>query len=303
MSPGLIRQPIFPLTGPFTVCPPIGKLSSTFTRRFFFYVHEHLLKPVSRLYCRYWAARIDPVIYPLPFGFLLKERPRLREQEGLAMNLARAMGVPAPRFISFGEPPPNSRGYTSILMTAIPGQPLDEVDQDIIDMDIICEDLRNILAQMRRFINPRGDTICGVDGGPVRGHFIPASPMPPHDNERQFHAFIRSVAALHWNNPAYQKAKRKAEEFFALPPHAIVFTHGDFNKHNIMIGADGRVSGIVDWENGAWLPEYWEFAVTASMAARPWGKIMDKVISGGVYSESIICCRAVYALTADSFAY
>ena len=50
-------------------------------------------------------AHEDRVIYPLPFGYVLKSKPRLREQERLAMNLARAMGVPAPKFISYGEPP------------------------------------------------------------------------------------------------------------------------------------------------------------------------------------------------------
>ncbi len=47
---------------------------------------------------------LEPSIHFLPFGFVLKSSHRVREQEGLAMNLARALGIPAPRFISFGEP-------------------------------------------------------------------------------------------------------------------------------------------------------------------------------------------------------
>ena len=42
----------------------------------------------------------------------------------------------------------------------------------------------------------------------------------------------------------------------------IHFTHADLTLYNIMVsGLPGqrRVSGIVDWEQAGWYPEYWEY--------------------------------------------
>lgn len=41
--------------------------------------------------------------------------------------------------------------------------------------------------------------------------------------------------------------------------HNIVFSHGDFRPANIIV-KDGHVAAIVDWEQGGWYPEYWDFA-------------------------------------------
>lgn len=45
---------------------------------------------------------------------------------------------------------------------------------------------------------------------------------------------------------------------------AIVFTHGDLHRSNIVVSSEGeegdpRVLAIVDWGQAGWLPAYWEF--------------------------------------------
>jgi len=35
----------------------------------------------------------------------------------------------------------------------------------------------------------------------------------------------------------------------------ILFTHGDLNPRNILV-EEGHVSGIIDWEQSGWYPEY-----------------------------------------------
>ncbi|KZT28713.1 hypothetical protein NEOLEDRAFT_1167245 [Neolentinus lepideus HHB14362 ss-1] len=47
--------------------------------------------------------------------------------------------------------------------------------------------------------------------------------------------------------------------------HRLVFTHNDVAPRNIMIADDdsGRITGLIDWECAAWLPEYWEYLVGA----------------------------------------
>ncbi|KAF2684951.1 hypothetical protein K458DRAFT_442677 [Lentithecium fluviatile CBS 122367] len=40
-------------------------------------------------------------------------------------------------------------------------------------------------------------------------------------------------------------------------PDPILFSHGDFAQHNILV-KDGAVTGLLDWEYAGWYPEYWE---------------------------------------------
>lgn len=42
----------------------------------------------------------------------------------------------------------------------------------------------------------------------------------------------------------------------------VYFTHGDLTYTNIIVkGAPGsyRLSGVIDWEQAGWYPEYWEY--------------------------------------------
>lgn len=39
----------------------------------------------------------------------------------------------------------------------------------------------------------------------------------------------------------------------------IVFTHGDLHQSNIIVSpSSARVAALIDWEQSAWLPAYWE---------------------------------------------
>ncbi|KAI0368765.1 hypothetical protein BV20DRAFT_1036898 [Pilatotrama ljubarskyi] len=254
-------------------CPPVGRLSSTLSKRIWFHVHEWLLKPLSTWYCRLHGIPQQPSVFVLPFGLLLKNAPRLREQEGLAMNLARAMGVPAPRFISFGKPPPHyPYAMPSMLMTRLPGTELDVIEDDAVNFEAVRDDLVRILTLMRRFASPWGDEICGVDGGPICGPMVPASPLPPCKSEAAFHQAICKIGYFS-DTTGSNKAITVAEAFFSLPPHAIA---------------------------AAWLPEYWEISETTLLPERPWGQFMSKQVASDIYEAEVAGYRAVFALTADS---
>ncbi|KAI0349884.1 hypothetical protein OH77DRAFT_1577097 [Trametes cingulata] len=254
---------------------------SRLTKRLCFYIHEWLMKPVSIWYCRL-----------------------LREQEGLAMNPAREMGVPAPRYISYCEPPAPrntcSMSMPSLLMTQLPGTEMDALSDEKVDLDVVREDLVRIFTVMRRFANPWGNAICGVDSGPVRGPMVPASPLPASPDETAFHESLRHVMRFTNRSGGEQIAVARAQNLFSLPRHAVVFTHGDLGRHNIMIGPDGHVSGIFDWEAAAWLPEYWEVTVLAIFPRHPWGRYMHEQVASGEYAEELIGHCAVAGLTADS---
>lgn len=39
-----------------------------------------------------------------------------------------------------------------------------------------------------------------------------------------------------------------------------VFTHADAAPRNIVVNEKNTVTGILDWENAGWYPNYWEYA-------------------------------------------
>ncbi|OJT01885.1 hypothetical protein TRAPUB_7662 [Trametes pubescens] len=257
-------------------------------------------------------------IFLLPFGLILKRHGRVHEQEGLAMNLARAMGVPAPRFISFGSLGVRS-ACPSLLMTSVPGYPLDWFDPGQVDLDVVAADLTRILARMRSFASPHGAAVCGVAGREIRGPMVPASPLEPFADEDAFNARLRAFVTNVRMELFTEGVKPEDMEatlgrhgarvdtletclFAPSQRHAIVFTHGDLNMQNIMIGPDGHVCGIIDWEAAAWLPEYWEFSITAIVETLPWGRFMDKM-SGGVYEHELKGHQALFPYVSGSFSY
>lgn len=256
-------------------------------------MHEWVLKPVS--YCYSWLLCIpsEPHIYPLPFHLILKSHEHLREEEGLAMNLARAMGVPAPRCISFGI----YGSSRSILMTRFPGRVLDKMDDGHVDWSLIKTDLAHILARMRSYANPFGQRICDVTGSAVCGPMIPNGELPACDNERAFQRALRQRFRI--GNEHDAGTAVAAYRFFALPEHAIVFSHGDLKRHNIMVGEDGHVLGIFDWEAAGWLPEYWEVSVTAVMPEDRWGRLMEEIFANA-YENEVEGHRAVFLLIEDT---
>ncbi|KAK7461897.1 hypothetical protein VKT23_008329 [Stygiomarasmius scandens] len=218
------------------------------------------------------------------------------------MNLACAMGIPAPKFISYGSLDSKDH-FTSILMTRMSGRPLDTFKSDEINLDSIKRELIRILTRMRSFASPWDEAVCGVAGGPICGPLIPGCPLSACANEEAFQQSIREITS--WDRRCGEEAEyvRQGEEFFALPRHAIVFTHGDLNNHNIMIGQDGRISGIVDWEAAAWLPDYWEVSVTAILSRRPWGRFLNEQVTSGVYQKEVEGHRAIFPLIANSLSY
>ncbi|KAL1748698.1 kinase-like domain-containing protein [Schizophyllum fasciatum] len=283
------------IAAPFTFlpCPPLRRSSSALSQTIFGYLHVWLLKPLSYIYARLLRLSREKNIYPLPFNLILKSHKHLREEEGLAMDLARAMGVPAPRFLSFGV----YGNSHSLLMTKLPGRVLDQVEDGQVDWALIKADLQTILRRLRAYASPFGPRICGVAGGPVRGPMIPNGELPAFDDERAFQKALRRCFRVANEHDAGTAVT--AHRFFALPEHAVVFSHGDLKRHNVMVGDDGHISGIFDWEAAGWLPEYWEVSVTAVVPEDRWGRLMEE-ISGNVYENEVEGHRAVFLLVEDS---
>lgn len=65
------------------------------------------------------------------------------------------------------------------------------------------------------------------------------------------------------------------------------FTHGDLNPRNIL-AKDGKITGIVDWENAGSYPEYREYTkahYTVRSLIRWLADVIDRVFEG--YCEEL----------------
>jgi aminoglycoside phosphotransferase (APT) family kinase protein len=52
-------------------------------------------------------------------------------------------------------------------------------------------------------------------------------------------------------------------------PHRVCFTHADLASCNVVI-ENGRISGIIDWSQAGWYPEYWEDSRLMLLAKYDW---------------------------------
>ena len=69
------------------------------------------------------------------------------------MNLARAMGARAPKSVNHRlvRTTLDRQYHLLILMARLPGIPLDVLDENSVDNDVVKDDMRRILTDMRRF--------------------------------------------------------------------------------------------------------------------------------------------------------
>ncbi|KAK3305121.1 uncharacterized protein B0T15DRAFT_484840 [Chaetomium strumarium] len=90
---------------------------------------------------------------------------------------------------------------------------------------------------------------------------------------------------------------RKMEEL----KHTIVFSHGDFYMHKILVH-EGHVSGLIDWETAGWYPEYWEFTTPLRWASllHEWRGMLLR-LGGDKYARELEAEQAIGKLTVDSW--
>lgn len=132
------------------------------------------------------------------------------------------------------------------------------------------------MAAMRQWISPFDQHICSAIGTPIRSVRVPKHIMGPFSSENGLNDFLIRPAShyLLKTSHAFDEARVIANEIREIP-HRVTFTHGDLVIHNILVGRDGHLFGILDWESAGWLPEYWEFT-TAMRFIRTtwWGQII-----------------------------
>ncbi len=287
-----------------TEIPPTPRPTPRFLRLFLGRVHK-ILKQFSFKYCAWTRRPWDNQILPLPFGLLIKYSDGTAIDEVLAMQVARAAGLPVPRVLCYGEHPDTPHAPVSILMTRMPGRELSEVYESLAPeaKATVLSEMKTYVDLMRSWPNPWGSNrICSVSGAAIRSIRVPNHIMGPYDNEQALNQYLIGVASSIDFNPLleYEQVLATAKELHSIP-HKIVFTHGDLLHHNILVH-NGHVSAILDWEAAGWLPEYWEFT-TAWRFMRPgiWWYDFVSDLGGERYLKEFESEKALMELTDGSY--
>ncbi|KAI0391532.1 kinase-like protein [Xylariaceae sp. FL0594] len=210
-----------------------------------------------------------------PNGVVCKSSQGLPIAEAKALEVASEAGLPAPRSfggfkapfetICNGNEIPDSgtvyaEGFSPVIhvhMSHVPGQPLDKLWKDMAEDQRrnIARQLGEIVKKMRA-VPPPPNYIGTCDGKQIRDpRLYDTYTGPTCDSEQAFNEWliseIRSVVA-----PLVKEAFARR----LRTGHRIVLSHCDLTPRNIMVDEEGKnITGLIDWENSGWYPEYWEY--------------------------------------------
>ncbi|KAF9773442.1 hypothetical protein IL306_008723 [Fusarium sp. DS 682] len=134
----------------------------------------------------------------------------------------------------------------------------------------ICEELRDIVVQLRRVKRDPKDQFLGqINHGPLQDVVFADGIRPragPFSSVKDFHDFFsflgkrQAASGPHWEG---YKLKDILDPYrhLLLEDHGVVFTHADLHRSNIMVSEDSpcRVVAVIDWHQSGWYPDYWEF--------------------------------------------
>jgi hypothetical protein len=226
-------------------------------------------------------------------------------EEAVAMQMARAVGMPVPTVLSCGEHPsaPFNRVF-SILTTRLPGTAL-ENSGDPLHIEV--EDpwlfeLKKCITSMRTWSSPHAQSICSILGVSLRSSRVPNHIMGPFTDEDELHDYLLSPASGHSFNSTAVYIKTLAQaNCIRKYSHRITFTHGDFKAHDILVGDDGHLSAFLDWESAGWYPEYWNFTTALRYGKSSWWGQVAFWIGGDQYNGELVCDIALNSLTVDSY--
>lgn len=234
---------------------------------------------------RRYGPSLSMTVYKLPFGLYLRRGSRSLSSRYLAEAhtldiVERMTQIPAPRAIDATE----SSRFSYLLMTCVPGKPIGTMLTTMTDEQTkqVVNDLKGYISELRKIPNRTnsGYQICNSKGGGFLDWRIPDSQREElrFKTEADFNKYL--------TDPLYAEIKVHAAKSHNTP-HDIVFTHGDLNPRNIL-AVNGKITGIVDWENAGWFPEYWEYTkahYTVRYTIKWLADVIDRVFEG--YREEL----------------
>ncbi|EMR83500.1 hypothetical protein ACHAQE_011203 [Botrytis cinerea] len=206
--------------------------------------------------------------------YILKEKPLLGEGRAdyvgsdypINQFLSKNSTIPVAKNMIYWK---DSTSYFW-FMEKTPGKTLYEVwgELDEEKMKSLAKEVIEYLAQARKFTSTKPEN---PDGSLIRDNLLNPSGV----------TFVSEDAEEWWarNEPRldqYTKSRWKnmnvIENYPVKGPY--VLTHGDLDGSNILV-KDGHISGIIDWEYGGYLPEWWELSCVKSVGPGTWHEYLQ----------------------------
>lgn len=216
-----------------------------------------------------------------PDNTVVKSGKRIAMGEADALRVAALAGIPVPAIHDTHTTPD---GQVQIRMGYVQGQSLDTLwpEMSVDQKTDIARQLRVIVDKMRS-VAPPGNLISACDGSEIRDtrvHFTYHS--PPCQDEKAFNEFL--LSGLYEDTPSLV---REALSRRLRTDHRIVFTHCDLTPRNILV-QDGKIQGLVDWEDSGWYPEYWEYVKFFQRTAdKDWKQYAEEIFSELYHDELV----------------
>ncbi|KAI0696626.1 kinase-like domain-containing protein [Cytidiella melzeri] len=179
---------------------------------------------------------------------VLKRSHRIVSTEADALKfLNRAVPhLPIPKLIDSFQ----LDGMTYTLMSRLPGRDLSQLDESTPEqMEIIAADVLAIIDELWRI--PQPSELDGQVMVSASGHGLPH----PATFRESLGGPYASTYDL-YKSLSFNMSKMPPGYFDKIFADPIVWTHTDLTMRNVMIH-NGRVSGIIDWEDAGWLPRHW----------------------------------------------
>ncbi|UNI14719.1 hypothetical protein JDV02_001320 [Purpureocillium takamizusanense] len=218
-----------------------------------------------------------------PDNTVVKSGKRIAVGEAEALRVAAQAGIPAP---SVHDVHLSSDGGGRIRMDYIDGQPLDQLWPDMCaaQRKDVALQLREIVDRMRSAAPPPPNLIGACDGTEIRDtrlYFTYHS--APCRDEAGFNEFL--LSSLYKVTPplVWEAFTRRLRT-----DHRIVLSHCDLTPRNILVDKDGRIIGLVDWEDSGWYPEYWEYVKFFQRSAdNDWRQYAEDIFSELYHDELV----------------
>ncbi|KAI0521259.1 kinase-like domain-containing protein [Xylaria bambusicola] len=215
-----------------------------------------------------------------------------RPIEGENMIFAREhLKSVVPRLFAIYQRPRRRKrepAITYLIMEYIDGPPLSEVWDTMGEPERIrvVDSLHGTLQIIRNI--PPPDYFGGLGMAKFNDDIFSDEDDPPEAGYGPFKTESELINALvsRYRSKAGDRLRHAADYYQRVLPHVLqgsgkpVFTHGDLQPKNIMIGTRGKVM-IIDWEASGWYPIWWEYATTmdASNLKDDWHNYVPRCMS------------------------
>ncbi|OBS25991.1 hypothetical protein FPOA_06521 [Fusarium poae] len=229
---------------------------------------------MSNQYVKRFRRNSSRVIFFSKFCIKSTDCTSLAEAQAMQF-ISKATTIPVPRVYYAFE----HKGRVYILMERIQGQSLwnDWCHRSPESRARILDQLRSMIAELRR-LQPENDMgISNVVGGPIYDQRLPKkSTWGPFRTIGEFHQELRN--GIKPDDISHESTPTDLQRLVSFHEKDIgrsIFTHGDLSSMNILVRGD-NVVGIVDWETAAWMPPYWEY--TCAWNVNPQNKFWQEEV-------------------------